>query len=464
MKMHLLIGLSLIVSSVFYSSFGNAVSAPSAEAELTSLIRNTKGARSDAVIVYKDGNIIYQNYAREHGPNIKHLSWSTAKTISGILIGIAESEGLLSYHDQVKKYFPEIKTEARISDLLAMSSGLKYKEVFTGLPKDLDVTKMMYLKGPSMGFAGYMTKLPLSPEGNPGDYFNYSSGDTSLLMAILQKSIGDQSKYDKYPWEKFFNLMNIDATFEQDSKGTFVGASYIYMTPLDFLKVGKLLMHRGMWNGKRIIPEKYFLMMNIVAEGVQKKVQKGNPEWKAYSSHVTTNLPIEGRHLNSRYNDLPLDALIMIGHQGQLIVASPSQDLVILRLAMDRKELTSMDFYAAVKKFILSKNLKYETVGSQKINSHFNQETDEKSMFGTVLNIPNLLRAYSAKEYCSCRLVIGRSDLACRDDLKAQFPVLPKLKIKNDGSVTATLGLGIFKKSRAVYHGKLLGCTLTESE
>ncbi|MBC7457659.1 MAG: serine hydrolase [Bdellovibrionaceae bacterium] len=455
----------LIVVCGYLSSISQAATSVTlAEKELTSLIRNTKGAKTDVVLIYKDGKIIYQNYAREYGINTKHLSWSLGKTISGILIGIAESEGLLSFNDQVRKYFPKYHSNARILDLLGMSSGLKYKEEYDGFPSDLDITNMMYLKGPPQGFAHYMINLPPSPEGEAGSYFNYSSGDTNVLMAILQKAIGNQAVYNKYPWDKFFKPMGIDATFEQDLNGTFAGASYIYMKATDFLKVGQLIVNRGMWSGQQIIPNKYFDLMNRVADGVQQKVQKGNDKTKAYSAHVTTNLPIEGRGLPSTYNDLPLDALILYGHQGQIIVASPSQNVVILKLAMDKKALSSINFYAAVKKLILAKDLSYETVASIKGINSLDHEPETRGVISTILSIPHLLRAYGAKEYCSCRLVVGRSEAACKDDLKAQSLVIPKLKIKNDGTVTATLGLGLFKKSKAVYRGKSFGCVLTKTE
>ncbi len=456
---------SVLFTSLFISSIAQAqVSVSAAEKQLTSLIRDTKGVNTDVVLVYKDGKIIYQRYAREYGPNTKHLSWSMGKTISGILIGIAESEGLLSFDDPVKKYFPQFKANTRIIDLLGMSSGLKYKELYDGLPIDLDVTNMMYLKGPSLGFGNYMLSRPLSPVGGPGEYFNYASGDTNLLMAILQKTINNQSVYNKYPWDKFFKPLGIDATFEQDLKGTFAGASYIYMKATDYLKVGLLIVNKGMWNGQQIIPPKYFDLMNTVADGVQSKVQKGNPTNKAYSAHVTTNLPIQGRGKSSQYNDLPLDSLILFGHQGQIVAASPSQNLVIVKLAMDKKALSDINFFAAVKTLILAKDMPYETVGSMKGISGVDREPEERGLISTIVTIPRLLRAFSAKEYCSCRLVVGRSEAACKSDLKAHSPILPKVKIKNDGTVVATLGSGLLKKSKAVYRGKNFGCTLTESE
>lgn len=472
MKSLIKVTASILLSTCVLSS---VVQAKTAEQELTSYITETKKANTDIVLVYKDGKIIYQKYAREYGPNTKHLSWSMAKTFTGILIGIADHEGLLSINDPVKKYFPNIKTKATVLDVLGMSSGIKFKEAFEGFPVDLDLTNMMYLDGHAKGYVNYMITNPVSEAGKPGEYFNYASGDTNLLMGILQKAINNQSVYNQYPREKLFKPLGItDVTFEQDMAGTFVGASYIYLKASDYLKVGQLLMNKGYYNGKQIIPVKYWELMNKVADGVQYKVQAGNEVNKAYSMQVTTNLPIEGRNQASAYDDLPLDALIMYGHQGQIIVSSPSQKLVIVKLAMDKKVLNRINFYSAVRKMIEEKGIPYETVGSKQgkravamvpdFHEDDKEEDRDRGLIGTLLGVPHLLRAYTVKEYCSCRLVVGRSEKACKDDLRATFPILPKLTIKDDGTVTATLGLGLFKKAKAYYRGKNYGCTLTESE
>ncbi len=461
---------TLFIVTFLFSILGQA---KTAQQELTELLRNTEKANTDVVLVYKDGKVIYEYYAREYTPNTKHLSWSTAKTMTAMLIGIAAKEGLLSIDEPVKKYFPEFKNEARIVDVLQMSSGLHFKEAFKGFPSHLDLTNMLYLDGQKMGFTNFMLKMPLSKVGGPGEYFNYSSGDTNLLMGILQKAIGNQTKYNNYPWQKLFNPMGIDATFEQDMKGNFVGSSYIYMKPSDYLKLGQLLMNKGVWNGHQLFSPSYFELMNTVAPGVHNKIQEFNEVNKAYSTQLTTNRPIEGRNLPSAYNDLPLDTLIMYGHQGQIVAASPSQQFVVVRLARDKKALDRKAFYKAVAKLVRSKNLAFETVGSSnRVLAKASYQPDEqeyedpedRGTMESLLVVPHLLRAYIVKEYCSCRLVVGRSEKACKDDMKTSFPVLPRLKIKDDGTVTATLGLGLFKKSKAVYRGQKFGCVLTQSE
>jgi CubicO group peptidase (beta-lactamase class C family) len=453
--------------------FATSVLAETAEEKLRYLIRHTEDANTDALLVYKDGKMIYTYYARDNGPNVKHISYSVGKTISGILIGIAESEGLLSFDDKVKKYFPKYPTEATVRDLLNMQSGLDYTEDYVGMkPVNLDVLKMLYLKSDEDGMVNYMLKRKDSDMGGPGDFFNYSSGDTNVLMGILQKAINNQKKYDAYPWEKFFVPLGIDATFEQDMKNTFVGAAYIYMRPGDFLKVGQLLMNKGMWEGRRIVPEKYFDMMNVVAEGVQKKVQKGNNIEKAYSSHVITNLPIPGRQRPSQYKDLPLDSLMLIGMQGQWVVASPSEQFVIVKLSMDKKSLNTGKLFASIRNLLIERGMNYVAAGDTSPGSApadddsvDDDNFDFTGWVGTIWNATQLARAHSAKYYCSCRYVMEKSAEACKSDLKALLPVMPTLENLGDGIVKAKLGTGImFKWSKAKYRNKNLGCVLYDSE
>lgn len=441
--------------------------AATAEQELTDLLTKTKDVNTDAVIIYKDGQVIYQMYAREYTPTTKHLSWSMGKTFAGVLIGQAVEDGLINYNDKVKNYFPGLASEGRIIDFLGMGSGIEYLEDYAGLPTNVDVTKMLYTNGPKTGFAHFVTSLPTRAEA-PGQHYYYSSGDTNVLMGVLQKSIKDQKAYNNYPWQKIFNPLGIkNVTFEQDTKGTFVGSSYIYMSAPDYLKMGKLLMQKGAWNGKQIIPTQYFNLMNTVNDGVQ-KVALDPTDLDAYSVQVRTNQPMPSRNLPSQWPAIPLDSLIFLGHQGQYIVSSPSEQLVIVRLGMDKKNLDKQKFFSAVKKLILSKGLKYQTAGTDKIaeESIDTESTEDRSLVGTIIKVPHLLRSYAGKEYCSCLLVVGRSEKACKADLKAKFPVLPGFRLKKDKTILeARFGTGIAGKvTRVQYRGPQLGCTITETE
>lgn len=447
----------------------------SAADELRSELEDpSKGVHTDALLVMRDGKILTEEYGRGYGADTKHLSWSMAKTVAGILVAQEIDRGSMSLESPIKTYLPEVQSSARIVDVLQMSSGIAFNEEYSGVPVTSDATRMLYMEGPKNGFLPFLAKLPTRTEAKPGQYFYYSSGDSNLLMAALRNVSPSQKAYDALPFERFFAPLGIpNATFEQDSKGIFVGSSYIYLKARDFGKIGTLLAERGKRDGKAIIPEWYFDLMSRVAPGVSANALPGTSQTRAYSTQLTTNLPIPARGLPSEYQDLPTDSLLMIGHQGQLVVASPSQKLVIVRLAMDKgSSFDRRAFFGKVARLVEAKTGPLLTAKKENPAQYEGAAPPvapdvegEKAKIKDYLKVPHLIRALAAKEYCSCIEVVGRSEGDCKDDLRVSLPVLPTLRMHDDGSVTAVLGTGLFgKKSVAVYRGPELGCTLTETE
>lgn len=434
------------------------------------LSSSNKGVHTDVVLVYKDGQKIYEYFDRGYDLKSKHLSWSMAKSIAGILIGQAIDEKKLNLDDKVSKYIPQFPTQATIKNLLQMSSGIDFHEVYSGIPVTADVTKMLYLDGPKNGFSEYVTSLTKRVNNAPGDHFYYSSGDTNVLMAILKKVYPSNEDYNLLPWTKLFFPLGIkDASFEQDSKGVFVGSSYIYMNPEDYLKIGLLISNNGIWQGQRIIPESYFELMTQVSDAVNAVALDPDSQTRAYSSQITTNLPIVDREKKSDYPYLPTDALIMVGHQGQYLISSPSQKLVIVRLGTDEGEEFDIDgFLKLAGDLIRSKGYELTVAADYQrtFNSIEQNENKQKTRLKDYFKIPHLIRAMASKEYCSCRNVLKRTDKQCKEDLKITLPVLPKLSISKDSRhFTAKLGTGLFGKiSRSEYKGEKLGCVLIQSE
>lgn len=473
---------SLALISAFAALGAGCAAAPEeeeaavAEGELVSELDDpAKGVHTDALLVMRDGKILSESYGRGYDAGTKHLSWSMAKTVAGILVAQEIERGTMSLTAPIRSYVPEVQTPARVVDVLQMSSGIAFNEEYSGVPVNSDATRMLYMDGPKNGFVSYLAKLPQRTEAKPGAYFYYSSGDSNLLMGALRNVAATQKAYDAVPFDRFFRPLGIaDATFEQDSKGIFVGSSYVYLTARDFGKVGTLLMNRGKVGGETLVPGWYFDAMTRVAPGVSAKALAGTSQTRAYSSQITTNLPIPARGLPSEYADLPTDALLMIGHQGQLVVASPSQKLVIVRLAMDKgSSFDRKQFFAKVVRLVEAKSGPVLTARKENPAQYAGAPPPaapdveaEKAKIADYLAVPHLIRALAAKEFCSCIKVVGRTDAECKEDLRVSLPVLPRLRVSDDGgSVSAVLGTGVFgKKSVAVYRGPQLGCTLTESE
>ena len=92
------------------------------------------GVNTDILIVKKNEKIIYQKYQQGYSESTPHLSWSMAKTITGILIAKASLEYKFSLNDQVSKFIPDFKGTAKIIDVIQMSSNIDFTEQYFGLP------------------------------------------------------------------------------------------------------------------------------------------------------------------------------------------------------------------------------------------------------------------------------------------------------------------------------------------
>ncbi len=461
--------MKLLTLLVLFSSFVFSQTSSIESLEKVLFEKDNDDVRTDVVIVQKEGQVIYERYARGYNADTKHLSWSMAKTFAGILIGQAQKDGYLNLQDKVSNYYKEFQGEATILDLLQMSSGIDFIEEYSGVPVHVDVTKMLYLNGPKAGFDNFTVTRELREDLKPGEYFFYSSGDSNVLMGILKKAINQKSVYDNYPWKSLFSPLGVTATFEQDSHGTFVGSSYIYMSGKDYLKVGELLVNKGELNGEQVIPQEYFSLMTQVSLGVNQYADALTSQTRAYSVQVTTNQPIEGRNLPPEYEDLPSDSLILIGHQGQLLIASPSQKLVIVRLATDSgSSFKRREFLKHIKSLADEKGVPYESAKEEN-SLWYSQEAPAPILakeeaaptagFWDYFKVPRLIESLTAKEMCSCVFVVGRSKKTCKKDLQTSVPLKFFVDINREKKTVSSFIIpGVVEKAQ--YRGEKLGCAL----
>ncbi len=408
---------------------------------------------TDGMLIMVDGKIIYEKYSRDYHVDSKHISWSTAKGVAGILMGIAETQGYLKLTDPVNRYLPEFNGNATILDFLRMSSNIEYFEEYDGVPIKSDVVRMLYLYGPAVGFSPYTLALPFRTQTMAGNYFYYSSGDTNVLMEILRKAVGEE-RYKTYPWDAFFNRIGAEsATFEQDSYGTYVGSSYIYATLRQYANYINLLVNNGFHGNDRVISESYMKLINTVAPGARNNHLPGEGNTN-YSVQMHTNQPVKGKDEKLHfYSELPKDANYIYGHQGQMFYAIPSLKTVIVHFANEygdgistrqllrptwdyikEKGYPAWDYQAAEleAKQINSENYK-ETVHHS--SEHSVDVIKKMSSLGSIVTkisdyweyrqVPKLIRTLAAKELCSCIFVTKRTKYQCRQDIKTTLPIRP---------------------------------------
>lgn len=265
------------------------------------------------LVSYKD-TLIYEEYWGEHGENVYGNSFSMAKSVVAILIGVAIDEGYIKSIDEpVANYLPEFDDEKKnitIRHVLTMSTGLSWSESY--ISPFCDVAELYYDTDDR--------DLSLNRriiEEAPGEIFRYKSGDTQVLMYILAEATG--KNVSEYASEKLWKPMGAESdawwSLAGDENSTEKAFCCMYATSRDFLRLGKLVNHRGNWNGTQLVSEAW---MNDLCTLAPLKKGDGKPNnVYGYQYWIYTGMPYEVTYFR--------------GMRGQYIISVPEKDLVIVR-------------------------------------------------------------------------------------------------------------------------------------
>lgn len=277
-----------------------------------------------AVLVIHQGRIIAEQYAEPFDASMAQLGWSMTKTVTAALTGMLVGDGLLQLDAPAPVSEWQSPGDPRqaitLEDLLQMSSGLQFSEVYTAGSLS-DVILMLYTTGDT---AGFTASMPLAEE--PGSTFSYSSGTTNLISRINRETFDDLQSYFNFPQQRLFSKLGMhSAVMEPDASGTFVGSSYMYATPRDWAKIGLLYLQDGMWNGERILPEGWVDYSLTPASSTERG---------EYGIQIWLNAGAPGNPDNRSLANLPANTFYLSGFEGQNIVVLPDQELIVMRMGL----------------------------------------------------------------------------------------------------------------------------------
>ncbi|HLU05214.1 MAG TPA: serine hydrolase [Woeseiaceae bacterium] len=271
-----------------------------------------KGVVTAGIVIVRDGNIIAERYRPGFGVHTGYRTWSTAKSISAALIGIAAHKGLLELDAPAAipewQYPDDPRQAITYKHLLWMSSGLS---------SGGNNTYAVYFGGQDVVSA--VTTTPLDVE--PGTRWKYANNDSLLLLRALRHVLGSDLEYLRFPYDELLHRIGMYHTrMETDHLGNFVGSSQVYTTARDLARFGVLLANDGVWEGERLLPEGWVEFSKTPAPA--KPVEEGT---RGYGAQFWL--------LNSTPG-IPEDTFTTAGNKGQYItVVSPG--LVIVRTGVD---------------------------------------------------------------------------------------------------------------------------------
>lgn len=161
-------------------------------------------------------------------------SWSTAKSFSGILIGIAQDQDLLNIDDKASVYLDEWLDDDRkditIRNILNMRSGLE-------LPGGVAGGNITIFNDQ----ASICIELPLVMP--MGEQFEYNNCNSMLLGVILERATGQDFKAfaDTY----LFSKLDINARWWRDPSGNYLSYCCLDMTQAEFGRFGSMILNKG---------------------------------------------------------------------------------------------------------------------------------------------------------------------------------------------------------------------------
>ena len=290
--------------------------------------------RSDALLILQGGKITFERYGADHGPNVRHVSWSMAKSFTHALVGIGVGDGVVDI-DRPLSLVSHPDPGLTLRRLLNLTDGLDWHEA-SYEPEKSDAARMLYGPGRLDG-AAYTAAMHQAVK--PGTRFNYSTGAFQLaaaeLAAHLFPGLTDprakrKAMADWIDRRLFKPLGMTTALAEFDAAGTFVGGSLVYASARDFARFGELYRQDGLVDGRRLLPEGWVRF----ARTPTVSPVYGAGFWLEAPLQPTAPQPLLRGHG-------PMDAFSAQGHQGQVILILPSRNAVVVRLGLAADDPTA---------------------------------------------------------------------------------------------------------------------------
>ena len=257
-------------------------------------------------MIIRNDTILYENYFDKTTDKTDFTSFSIAKTVVGLLVGVAIYENKIqSVNDPVIKYLPEYKglisEKVLLKHLLDQNSGLK-------LP---NAGNLYYTKNLPKLFEANITKRE-----EPGTLYYYDNGNSQLLGMIVQRVAN--KPVSQYLEEKIWRhigaesdlFWSLDKPLEKGGMAKTFCCLNAKMR--DYAKVARLLLNKGAWNGKQLVPKAW----------IEESIDGNRKQRTNYKYH------------NQLWSEnLEAGAFYAVGLYGQYLYVFPKKKLIFVNFA-----------------------------------------------------------------------------------------------------------------------------------
>ncbi len=275
-----------------------------------------------SLLVIRSGKLVFEEYffddeSQVYTHELKHTHFSATKSFTSAMIGIAIDKGFIQDTEQyVLDFFPEKtfenidsrKEAMTLHHLLTMTTGMEWND-------ETDIWEMAV----SDDSVEYVLSKPMRV--NPGSEYNYNTGASQILSAIIKETTGCTTL--EFAQKYLFEPLGIDELYVvwmAGSDGINYGGIGLFMTPRNMAKFGQMYLNNGTWDGKQIITSSW--VNKSSQDHIKGVTRRGFVYPPSYGYQFWVSTSIERG-----------DYYFALGYGGQTIQIFPEHDLVIVTTA-----------------------------------------------------------------------------------------------------------------------------------
>jgi len=305
-----------------------------------SMAEYLKETWTDAIVVIRGDQIVYEKYLNGMNPNQPHQMMSATKSFGGLLGLMAVANGKLKESDPVTKYVPEFKTEdgafanATFGQVLDMTNSMDFTEVYDD-PNSGIMTYVSVLgwkpKQPGREYPDslydYLVTLKADPEHKDGEIFHYQTPKTDVVNWVTNRvnnASFQQALYDQV-WSKIGTEGETYVLL--DNNATLVAGGGLNATPYNLARFAMMMLNDGQFNGRQVVPKS---VVDKLAKGGSIEAFDNGPD----SDDVVNKKGEWSYRAQWWVKHTPgMEAFMALGVHGQCIYIDRNHDVAIVKLS-----------------------------------------------------------------------------------------------------------------------------------
>ena len=292
-----------------------------------------KRTNTNALLILKDGQVVTEIYRNGTTPETRFISFSTAKSVTSTLVGIAYEDGLIDdLADPLTKYLPALVGSAydgvTIRDALQMLSGVEWDEASYDWEDETKPLIQLWKGAMVENRYRFVEGANTLPRAHPpGTKYNYNTLDSSILGWLVETVT--QQRLTQFMEERLWHAvgMEFEATWALDgpeSIGREMAGAALNATLRDYGRYGLLMANGGTINGKQIISQDW---VTAATTPDREPIMFGNLGYGP--------VPLEDYEQGYGYQWwlFPNGHYEAEGVYGQFIYVAPEENVVIVKLS-----------------------------------------------------------------------------------------------------------------------------------